>query len=78
MFGRGATDINDLITNTVGTCIGYGIYTLLSKLAGQRSRPKFQAEKINATAEVLLFTAYAFLIMITLQPLVIHEFFRLG
>ena len=32
MFGRGATDINDLITNTVGACLGYWIYKLLSKL----------------------------------------------
>lgn len=29
MFGYGATDINDLITNTVGTCLGGCIYTLL-------------------------------------------------
>ena len=26
MFGRGATDINDLITNTVGACLGFFIY----------------------------------------------------
>ena len=25
MFGRGATDINDLITNTIGACVGFGI-----------------------------------------------------
>ena len=23
MFGRGATDINDLMTNTIGSCLGY-------------------------------------------------------
>ena len=35
MFGRGATDINDLITNTVGACLGFFIYQLLSKLASK-------------------------------------------
>lgn len=31
MFGRGSTDINDLITNTLGACLGYVIYKLLAK-----------------------------------------------
>ena len=35
MFGRGATDINDLITNTVGACLGFFIYQLLFKLVSK-------------------------------------------
>ena len=38
MFGRGATDINDLITNTVGACLGFFIYQLLSKLVSKELR----------------------------------------
>lgn len=30
MFGFGTTDVNDLITNTVGACLGYGIYKLFN------------------------------------------------
>ena len=31
MFGCGATDINDLITNTIGACAGYGVFKVLEK-----------------------------------------------
>lgn len=78
MFGRGATDINDLITNTLGACLGFFFYKWLSKLAPKEWRRKFQANKANDGIEVLIFTAYAFVIMVTIQPLVIHSLFRLG
>lgn len=78
MFGRGATDINDLITNTVGTCVGYFLYKLLSNLTRKELRGKFRASKINDGIEVLFFIACAFVIMVTIQPLIIHCLFRLG
>lgn len=78
MFGRGVTDINDLITNTVGACLGYFIYILFAKATGKEFCRKFQANHINDDAEVLLFTAYSFVIMLTIQPFVIHSLFRLG
>lgn len=78
MFGRGMTDINDLITNTVGTSLGYFIYTLLSKLTRKESHMIFQANNINDGIEVLLFIAYSLVIMVTIQPLVISSLFRLG
>ena len=78
MFGRGATDINDLITNTVGACLGYFIYKLLSKVTKKEFCEKFQANKINDGIEMLFFVAYSFLIMVTIQPFVIHILFRLG
>ena len=53
MFGRGATDINDLITNTVGACLGFFIYQLLNKLIPKEICGKFQAYKINDRIEVL-------------------------
>lgn len=78
MFGRGSTDINDLITNTVGTCVGYFLYKLLSNLTRKELRSKFRARKINDGTEVLFFTVCAFAIMVTIQPLLIHRLFRLG
>jgi len=78
MFGRGSTDINDLITNTVGVCLGYFIYKVLSKLIQDEFRRKFQANKINDGIEVLFFITYSFVIMVTIQPWVIHSLFKLG
>ena len=56
MFGMGSTDINDLITNTVGTCLGYYIYKVVFKLVRKELRRKFQADKVNDYIEVLFFT----------------------
>ncbi len=78
MFGRGATDINDLITNTVGASLGYFIYRLLFKPTRKELYKKFQANKINDIIEVLFFTAYSLVIMVTIQPLVISNLFHLG
>ena len=78
MFGRGATDINDLITNTIGACLGYLIYKAFSKLIGQKLSQRFYADKINDGMEVLLFVICSFVIMVTLQPLIISNLFKLG
>ena len=78
MFGMGATDINDLITNTVGTCLGYCIFKSLSKLTKKEFCEKFQTNRINAHIEVLFFELYSFVIMVTIQPFIIGKLFRLG
>lgn len=78
MFGWGSTDINDLITNTVGACLGYFIYKLLSKVTRKDFCEKFQACKINEAIEMWFFVAYSFLSMITIQPYVISSLFQLG
>ncbi len=78
MFGRGATDINDLITNTVGVCLGCYIYRLLSKLDRKVLRRKFQAVKINDGMEALFFIICSFAVMVTIQPFVIHRLFGFG
>lgn len=78
MFGMGATDINDLMTNTVGTCLGYYIYKALFKLVRKELRGKFQASKVNDYIEVLFFTLYSFAVMVTIQPVIIHKLFQLG
>lgn len=78
MFGRGSTDINDLITNTVGASLGYFIYKWFVRIARKEVLAKFQNNKINDEIEVLLFIAYSFVIMVTIQPLVISNLFGLG
>lgn len=74
MFGRGATDVNDLITNTAGACLGFGIYKIC---AANRAFDKFKATT-NDLAEIAIFVAISLMIMITVQPIVIHELFGLG
>ena len=78
MFGRGSTDINDLITNTVGVSLGYFIYKQFVRIARKEVLAKFQSNKINDEIEVLFFIAYSFVIMVTTQPLVISNLFGLG
>lgn len=78
MFGRGGTDINDLITNTVGAGLGYLIFKLLAKRTGVRLREKFWANQVNDGVEILFFAVCSFVVMVTIQPLVIHSLFRLG
>lgn len=78
MFGMGATDINDLITNTAGTCLGYYIYKVFSKLVRKEWSRKFQANKINDYIENIAFALYSFVVMLTIQPFIIHKLFRLG
>lgn len=78
MFGMGATDINDLITNTAGACLGYCLYKAISKLTAKELLDKFQASGIDGRKEVLCVTIYAFIIMVTIQPLVISKLFSLG
>ena len=73
MFDWGSTDINDLIINTAGGCIGYGMYRLLSKALPSNLTKQFQSENVNDMVEVFLFAICTFIIMVTVQPWVIHR-----
>ena len=53
LFGRGATDINDLITNVIGTIIGYAIYKLFYKLIGDKTDTISQ-HTINGNIELII------------------------
>ena len=78
MFGRGTTDINDLIANTVGVCLGYVMYKILTILFPREYIKLFNAVEINDYFEVLFCWLYSFLLMLTIQPFIIHLLFRLG
>ena len=73
MFDWGSTDVNDLITNTVGACFGYLAYCLLSKIIPVNLKKQLQSNCINDMFEVLLFVACAFAIMVTVQPWFVHS-----
>lgn len=76
MFGMGSTDINDLITNVMGTFLGYRICKFISKKSGNCE--KFKATCINDSIEILMFIVYSFIIMVTIQPIIIASLFNLA
>lgn len=67
MFGCGATDINDLITNTVGSCLGYCVYLLLRRIIPQTWIKTFQVEGIQCYCELSFCWILSLLIMATIQ-----------
>ena len=73
MFGWGSTDINDLITNSTGACLGYLIYWMLLKILPMNQKKRFQSKHVNGMVEVLLLVISTFVIMITVQPWVVHD-----
>lgn len=73
MFGWGSTDINDLITNTLGACFGYFVYYFLSKALPNNLRKQLQSKSVNDMLEVLLLAIYTFTVMVTVQSWVIHS-----
>lgn len=75
MFGHGATDINDLITNTVGACLGFVIYALLQKIIPKKWVKNVQVEGAQCYYELLLFWVGSLLIMLTIQINIFHALF---
>lgn len=73
MLGWGKTDINDLITNTLGACFGYWLYYLLSKCLPDYLNNRLHAHGINDCLEVFFLTSFTLIIMVTVQPWVIHS-----
>ena len=75
MFGTGATDINDLITNTIGACLGFGIYRLVYKAIPESWIKKIRVEGSQCYYELLLFWIGSLLIMLTVQIHIFHALF---
>ena len=73
MFGWGSSDINDLMTNTAGACIGFLVYCLLSRILPANLKKHLQSSRVNAVAEVLLFAICTFAIMVTAQTWFVHD-----
>lgn len=78
LFGMGTTDINDLITNTAGACLGFLVQAGLSRFLPADWRRALQPAGVSDLAELLFFSLYCLLIMVTVQPLTISRLFGLG
>ena len=75
MFGTGATDINDLITNTVGACLGFIIYKLLHKVIPKPWMKQIKVDGAQCYYELLIFWIGTLLIMLTVQISIFHAVF---
>lgn len=69
MLGWGATELDDLIANTLGVCLGYGCYCLLRKGLSKRIWVAFQGVRIFDTAELAFLCAATFFIMAFAAPI---------
>ncbi len=70
MFGWGVTEIDDLMANTFGTCLGYYIFVWTKDLHKSFGK-KLRAANINDSVEVLLLSVCVFAVMSIIQPAVI-------
>ena len=75
MFGAGKTDVSDLITNTIGTCIGFGLFKLIAHGRLKFWMKQVQVHGTKSYLELILFWIGCILIMVTVQPAVYHALF---
>ncbi len=69
MFGWGVTELDDLMANTFGVCLGFYLYRLIKKAFHKDYSKPFQAVKIIDGIEMFLFSFFTFFIMALIQPL---------
>ena len=60
------------------TFLGYLIYYLLSKILPINFRKRLQSENVNDMVEIMLYAIYIFIVMITVQPWVVHSLLNIG
>ncbi|MBQ6274928.1 MAG: VanZ family protein [Oscillospiraceae bacterium] len=75
MFDSGTTDINDLITNTVGACLGYGVFWAVHRAFPNGWVKRIREEGSWCYVELLFFWISAVVIMITIQITIFHTLF---
>ena len=75
MFGFGSSDINDLMTNTIGACLGYLIFVLISKIVPKSVWEKTRIEGAYCYFEPLFFWISCTIIMLTVQIPIFHLLF---
>ena len=78
MFGCGTSDVNDLITDTLGACLGCALSKLLCGSLPQSWVEVIRAAGARGCREVLLFWIAALFIMVTIQPRLYHLLFTAG
>lgn len=64
VFAIGATDITDIITNTIGGILGYGVYTSFNKIFGNKT------DKLLVNVGIIIFVIFLvsvlFLVLVNL------------
>ena len=72
MFGWGSSDVNDLMTNTIGACLGFFAYKLILKVLPAKVQTRLYSNNINEFAEMIFFAVCTFIIMVTAQRWIVH------
>ena len=76
MFGCGTTDINDLMTNTAGACLGYCVYRLIYGVMPKSWRKALWVDGAQGRFELPFFWIASLLVMVTIQLDIFHTLFR--
>ena len=75
LFGFGATDINDLITNTAGACLGFLLYKTFKKRIPESWIIRIRVDGPQCYYELPIFWIGSILIMLTIQLYIFHVFY---
>lgn len=75
MFGCGTSDINDLITNTVGACIGFYISKTICRIIPKTWLKSIRIEGTQWRWELIMFCVISLVMMVTIQPRIYHSWF---
>ena len=65
-------DVNDLMTNTIGACLGFFAYKLILKVLPAKVQTRLYSNNINEFAEMIFFAVCTFIIMVTAQRWIVH------
>lgn len=77
LFG-GKTDINDLMTNTLGACLGFGIYLLAAKIIPKSWIKSVRVEGNQCYYELIIFWIGMVLLMLSIQVSIFHFLYPSG
>ena len=75
MFGMRTTDINDLMANTIGMCLGFSIYKTFNKAIPKSCINQTQVDGFQCYYELLFFWIGSLVIMITVQRYIFNILF---
>lgn len=78
MLGWGATEIDDLMANTFGVCLGYFSYCLINKGLRKDFSEPFQSVALADMGELILLSVCTFMIMALAQPLLGNNILTVG
>ncbi len=78
MFGSGTSDVNDLITNTIGACVGFCIASGMRRIIPEAKLKAIQITGIWCYREFAFFCMICFVMMVTVQPGICRFLFSSG